>query len=461
MLGQCSDKDDISVSDCLVSKMQNSWSIWNYFSLYWNYFISFLQFTPRDSLSSSPFTPDISKSKKMPKKQKFLKVFKKNYNALSKCDVIADCKQQEKYKIAKTEELRHAMIIISGPKHAFVLGMSCRKFKTCIYKCPDIRYISDENVKKMHLCYYPIEKSADELVQIAIETLSKMEDNDILKNNGQTFVQNYFCALGINNSGTNLKGRCTAIILLIISYIYYGLLLSEYYPLMKNVTVITVLSTLVSFFIYLKKQNSIFFFLIESIFSFLFLFLSFFVSKMGEYDILKSNNQNPFQNYFSALGIDNFGKSLEGSISLFHLNLLTSFVRPAIKTVSKMGDYDILNNNCRNFVKDYLEDLGINTLSANLEGEKANNGINVSSPFLICAAIIVLIIFHKHYGHISSEYPPLMKNVVVFRMTSLLVFLVYISFNRQKSGFFYLTASISPFLSNFLSSFVQLAIKTV
>ena len=257
VLDQCSDKDDISVSDCLVSKMQNSWSIWNYLSLYWSYFISFLQFTPRDSLSSSPFTPDISKSKKMPENEEFLEVFQKKCDALCECDVIVNYKQQKKYKIAKftTEERRHAMIIISGPKHAFVLEMSCRRFKKNIHNCPDIRYISDENLEKMPLFYNTIEKSADELVQIAIETLSKMGDYDILMNNCQNFVKNYFCALGINNSSTNLEGEivnnvmykisspiplCITIYLLLIIHSYYDYTASEYHPLMVNIVLVII-----------------------------------------------------------------------------------------------------------------------------------------------------------------------------------------------------------------------------
>ena len=145
----------------------------------------------------------------MPEDKEFLDDFNKRYDTLCHCAVIVDRKQRWKYKIAKiiVKKRRHAIIIIKGQKHAFILELYYRLFKGWFFNCPNIRYISDEDVKKMHLSYNTIEKSADELVQQAIETVSKMGDYNVLDNNCQNFAKNYLCALGVKNQEDKLDGE--------------------------------------------------------------------------------------------------------------------------------------------------------------------------------------------------------------------------------------------------------------
>ena len=111
-----------------------------------------------------------------------------------------------KYEIAKffDENQCHAMIIIQGPKHAFILELHSGQCKRWYIGHPNIRYISDVDVKKICPSYNTIEKSVDELVQLAIKTVSKMRDYVIFMDSSQNFVQNYLCALGVENNEDKL-----------------------------------------------------------------------------------------------------------------------------------------------------------------------------------------------------------------------------------------------------------------
>ena len=60
-------------------------------------------------------------------------------------------------------------------------------------------------MKKKRLSFNIIEISAYELVQLAIKTVSDMGDFNIRTNNFQNFVQNYLCALGVENNENKLK----------------------------------------------------------------------------------------------------------------------------------------------------------------------------------------------------------------------------------------------------------------
>ena len=191
----------------LVSEIPQLSRMGMYLNNMWNYFSWALESIASAMISSSSSSSScIWVAKKMRKEKKFLDVFYKSYDAVCKCDVIVNPKQKMRYKIAKffDENQRHA-IIIQGPKHAFILELSHRLFKSWYFNYPNIRYISDEDVKKKRLSFNIIEISAYELVQLAIRTVSKMGDFDIRTNNFQNFVQNYLCALGVENNENKLK----------------------------------------------------------------------------------------------------------------------------------------------------------------------------------------------------------------------------------------------------------------
>ena len=63
MLGQCTNHDSKPASERLLNKLQNLWTLKNFFRLYWNYFVSFWLFAFRDSLlfSTSSSVSDITK----------------------------------------------------------------------------------------------------------------------------------------------------------------------------------------------------------------------------------------------------------------------------------------------------------------------------------------------------------------------------------------------------------------
>ena len=210
----------------------------------------------------SLFTLDILISKKMPNDERFLDVAKKIYNHLCISDVI-DPAKREKCKIAKftAEERRHAMIIVQGTKNAFILELTCRIFNNGVYNCPNIRYMSDKIEKTKDLNFHDIELSPNELFELAIKTVSEMKDYDILRNNCQNFVQNYFRALGIDYSDTYLEGEVTDNVLRFLSrpiicfcfvfpFLLFGkceIILSEYHSFMISFIAITCLILFVLF----------------------------------------------------------------------------------------------------------------------------------------------------------------------------------------------------------------------
>ena len=200
-----SNNDTVSVLHCLVSEIQQSQGIGMDLYLFRSYLTLTLLSTPKNAISSSY----ILMSKKMSKDKEFQEVFNKKYDALCQCDVIVDHKQQRNYKFTTYIDplWRHAMIIIKGPKHAFVLELYYQSFNGSFYNCPNIRYISDEELKEMRLSYNTIDISADELVRVAIETLSKMGDYYLLSNNCQNFVQNYLCDPRVENQLSKLDGE--------------------------------------------------------------------------------------------------------------------------------------------------------------------------------------------------------------------------------------------------------------
>ena len=181
VLDKCSNNDTISVLHCLVSEMQQYRGIGMDLYLFWNYHTLTLLSTSRDTISSLY----ILMSKKMPKDIEFMEVFNKKYEALCQCDVIVDHEHRRNFEFATHIKRiwRHAMIIIKGPKHAFVLALYYQRFNGCEYNFLNIRNISDEEWKEMHLSYNTIDISADELVRVAIETVSRMGDYNLLSNN--------------------------------------------------------------------------------------------------------------------------------------------------------------------------------------------------------------------------------------------------------------------------------------
>ena len=220
MFDKYSNNDTISVLHCLVSKIQQYQGIGMDLYLFWNYHTLTLLSTPKNAISSSY----ILMSKKMPKDKEFLEDFNKKYDALCQGDVIVDHEQQRNYEFATHIDRirRHAIIIFKGPKHAFVLELYYQRFKGSFYNCPNIRYISDKELKEMHLSYNTIDISADELVRVAIETVSKMGDYNLLSNNCQNFVQNYLRDLGVEDQLGQLDGEIVRYYLDCISnFIYY------------------------------------------------------------------------------------------------------------------------------------------------------------------------------------------------------------------------------------------------
>ena len=153
-------------------------------------------------------------AKKMPKCEEFLQDFNNTYKDLCKRCIIVNPEQKKKYKISGliVGKRRHAIIIIQGPDHAFILELYYKKFENCYFLCPSVRNISEKELINIwdisnRPSYDTIEISADELVQLAIKTVSEMGNYNLLHNNCQNFVKNYLHALGVKNHLDKLDGE--------------------------------------------------------------------------------------------------------------------------------------------------------------------------------------------------------------------------------------------------------------